>query len=576
MQRRRHRSLAAAASLDITSPTCHSQSSFNVSPNTTSDTSHKASTMDFPSSPSHADESKLQELVYHVYDFDENMSPSPDHVMSGPSITTNNSVSLVPSAESSAPSEPRYWKPSLDASPGREGESPYLDLDNFDRAEDLLYPYNDQLDGETLFHSLQESVHWRSQQVVDNPPEYDETIPRDQFRKQVLVKTLFKAFKSTAIATDNPGMKKPFEEERHDNARVECLCWMLLEALIRRSEYGPLLVAYDPTKTKENPAIQTFAVRFDEVVQSLREQKTICKHLLDAPYINTFVDDPVRARNRVASNRDLNRKKGETMNVGREELRKGSQRATTRTKGKKRARSTPTDGDFSDEPSAEYSPSPATLHGASGRSVFRPCSGSMTSTRHSSRYTPTSMQSSYGGSRLYTDSPVGFQVSTQPAPITYPTTPTPGRSLTLQNTQSSSSQSVAQSPATTPLQLPQSMLGNYHDVMSQTVPNEWMFPNQSMSHLSLIGVGEQVSNIIKKDPRFARLLIRIFPVPFHTANCSNLKCTFQSHLCTPPDIPKFSSNEEHQLHVYMRVSHFIERRMRHYSETNNLLGSFTT
>jgi hypothetical protein len=107
-------------------------------------------------------------------------------------------------------------------------------------------------------------------------------------------------------------MKKQFEEERHDNARVECLCWMLLEALIRRSEQGPLLVAYGPTKTKDNPTIDSFAASFDEVIISLREQKAICKHLLESTYINTIVDDPVRARNRVASNRDLNKKTGDT------------------------------------------------------------------------------------------------------------------------------------------------------------------------------------------------------------------------------------------------------------------------
>lgn len=496
--------------------------------------------MDFLSSPFHADESALQMIGYDVYAFNENMSLTQDHFMSGPSMTMNDNFSLVSSAESSVSSETRYWKPSLDASPGREGKTPYLDLHHFERAEELLDLYNDQLDGDTLFHSLQESLHWFSQQVVDNQPEYDETIPRDQFRKRVLVKTLFKAFKSTAIATDNPRMRKPFEEERHDNVRVEHLCWTLLEVLIRRSEKGPLLVAYDPTKTRENPAIQTFAVRFDEVVQSLREQKTICKHLLDAPYINTFVDDPVRARNRVASNRDLNRKKGETMNMGRKELRKGSQRVTKRTKGQKRTRSIPTDGSFSDKPSTEFSLSPATLYGTPSRSAYHFHGGSMTSTRDPSQYTPTSMQSAHGGSRLYTNSPTGFQMSTQAAPISYPTPPTPGRSLTLQNAQSSNGQLGVQSPATAPLQLPQSMFGNYNNIMRQTMPNEWSFSNQSMSRSNPMGVGEQVSGVTSEPIPCARLLTRIFLVLSDAAGCCDLKCTFHSHLCPRQDIPTFS------------------------------------
>jgi hypothetical protein len=465
--------------------------------------------MDFLSSPPHADGSVLHELGYGVYDFDQNMSLTQDHFMSGPSATMNDRFTLVPSTQSSESSEPRYWKASLDAPLGREGETPYLDLENFESAEDLLDPYNDQIDSETLFHSLQESVHWRSQQVVENPPEYDPTIPRDQRTKQACVKALFKAWKSTAIATDNPGMKKPFDEERHDNARVECLCWMLLEALIRRSENGPLLVAYDPTKTKENPAIQSFAVRFDEVVQSLREQKTICKHLLDAPYINTFVDDPVRARNRVASNRDLNRKKGDTMSLGKEQLRKGSERGTTRKKGKKRARSISTDEDFSDAESTKYSQSPATLYGTPGQSAHRPQGRSVSGTRTSSQYTPTPMRNSYGSSGLYARSPVGLQMDTVAGPISYPVSPTPGHILTRQNTQSSSSLSVVQSPDLTDLKLPQSMLGNYTNMMGQTTPGSWMFP--TMSHSDFAGVGQQVSRVNRTE-LYTRLLTSMFLV----------------------------------------------------------------
>ena len=511
--------------------------------------------MDFLSSPLHGDRSALPKTGYDdEYVFSENMPQVQDHFMSEPSMTMNNNLSLVHPANPPASAEARYWKPSLDAPPGREGATPYLHFDEFDNAEDLLDPYNEHLDGETLFHSLQESVHWRSQQVVDNRPEYDETIPRDQFRKQVLVKTMFKAFKSTAIATDNPGMKKPFEDERHDNARVECLCWMLLEALIRRSESGPLLVAYDPTKTKENPAIQTFAVRFDEVVQSLREQKTICKHLLDAPYINTFVDDPVRARNRVASNRDLNRKKGETMNVGREELRKGSQRATTRAKAKKRARSTPMDGDSSDEPSGEFSASPATLYGASGQSAYHSRGGSMPSARYSSQYTPTSTQTAYGDSRLYSNSPSSFPMSMQAAPVNYPTSPTPGGSLTMQNSQPSGGQPAALSPATTPLQLPQSMLDNYNNTMSQNMPSAWIFSNLSMSRSNIVGVGEQVSGVRYDMAVGAGLLTRTFLVRSFAADCCNLKHAFHSDLCAAPAIPIFSSAQGQSPRAHVNFS----------------------
>jgi hypothetical protein len=440
-----------------------------------------------------ADESLLHELGPQFHDFDQNMSLTEDHFMAGSTTAPDDSLNFVPSTLHSGASEPRYWRPSLNAPPGREGETPYLRLNDFESAADLLDPYNDQIDSATLFNSLQESVHWRSQQVVENKPGYDETIPRSLRTKKACVKLLFKAWKSTGSATDNPGMKKPFEEERHDNARVECLCWMLLEALIRRSEQGPLLVAYDPTKTKDNPTIDSFAVRFDEVVISLQEQKTICKHLLDAPYINTFVDDPVRARNRVASNRDLNKKKGDTMSLGK--LHKEAERGTTRTKGKKRERSASMDREFSDEEDPMDIHPAATIYGTPGQSARRSRGRSKTSTRSSSQHTPISMRSGYGSSGLYTGSPVGLQMNARGPLIGYPPSPTLGPSLILHNMLSSNGQSLVQSPSFTPQELPQSVFGNYNTIVGQTLPSAYMFPTPNMSHAILPGIGEQVSTV---------------------------------------------------------------------------------
>ena len=467
--------------------------------------------MDFLSSPPFADQSVLHGLGYDVYDSNQNMSLTQDDFMTRPPAAMDNDFNLIPSAPNSESSEPQYWKPSLNAAPGREGETPYKDLDDFESAEDILSPYDDEIDSETLFTSLQESVHWRSQQVVENQPEYDETIPRELHKKQACVKLLFKAWKSTASATDNPGMKKPFDEERHDNARVECVCWMLLEALIRRSESGPLLVSYDPAKTKENQTITSFAMRLDEVVTSLREQKTICKHLLDAPYINTFVDDPVRARNRVASNRDLNKKKGDTMTLGKGLLKRVSDRGSTRAKGKKRARSLSADNSFSDEPSPKYSASPATAYGTLRRSAHH-SGGRKTSGRTTSQYTPTSIESPFGSSGLYSGSPVDLQMHARIPPITHPTSPTPANGLSRQTTQSSSSQSVAQSPSSTIVDLPQSMFGNYNTMVGQNM-SAYIFPPMNMAQSTLLGVGGQVRTL-RQSQLISRLLTTIqFPFP---------------------------------------------------------------
>ena len=450
--------------------------------------SHDMSAIDFASSPPPADEYLLPELDPQFFDFDQNLSLMEDPFMAGLSTAPEGNLNFIPSMPQFGVTESQHWKPSLNAPAGREGATPFLKLDDFESAEELLDPYNDQIDSATLFNSLQESVHWRSQQVVEYKPEYDETIPRSLHTKKACVKLLFKAWKSTASATDNPRMKRPFEEERHENARVECLCWMLLEALIRRSEQGPLLVAYDPTKAKDNPTIDSFASRFDEVVVSLREQKTICKHLFDAPYINTFVDDPVNARNRVASNRDLNKKKGDTMSLGK--LHKEAEHETTGTKGRKRDRSASVDGEFSDEQSPMYAHSATAIYGTPSHSAYRSQAHSNTGTRSLSHHTPTSLRSGYGSSGLYAGSPVGLQMNAQGPLIDYSSPPTLGPGL---NMQSSSGQSLVPPPSFTPQGLPQSVFGNYNTIVGQTQPSAYIFPTPNMSHATLPGIGEQVS-----------------------------------------------------------------------------------
>ena len=119
------------------------------------------SAIDLVPSPLPADESLLHESDSQVYGFDENMSLTQDHFMAGSLTAADESSNFVPPTPYPWASEPRYWKPSLNAPPGREGNTPYLTLNNFESAEELLDPYNDQIDSATLFNSLQESVHWR-------------------------------------------------------------------------------------------------------------------------------------------------------------------------------------------------------------------------------------------------------------------------------------------------------------------------------------------------------------------------------------------------------------------------------
>ncbi|KAF7512231.1 hypothetical protein GJ744_002393 [Endocarpon pusillum] len=223
--------------------------------------------------------------------------------------------------EASAPNSLAYWKASLHPAEGEEGLTPYLNQQEFEKAEEILDEDNEDVDDELIFSSFQEATSWRSRTRSVNPQSSaDPTIPRTLKHKKAAVKLVFKAYKSTVLATDNPGMLKAFQEQKHDNRQVETICWSIVEGCIDRCDRGPLLNAYEPDKAKNNPSIRTFADRLDAIVESLSHQKTICKHLLDAPYLNRFIDDPVGSKQRVESNRKLNRKKGGVMDVGKKAL----------------------------------------------------------------------------------------------------------------------------------------------------------------------------------------------------------------------------------------------------------------
>ncbi|KAL9109209.1 MAG: hypothetical protein Q9227_006134 [Pyrenula ochraceoflavens] len=210
------------------------------------------------------------------------------------------------------------WAPTLPASntPAAPGEHPYLHHANdFPSAVDCLNPVLNNIDYKTAFGSYVEAKLWR-ENASKTELEEDHTIPQTTEQERAMVKVLFKAFKSIDGAVDNHQMVQPFKNMSHDNARVEVVCWQILKACIARAKFGPLVAAYDRSKSRTASSSGTFAERFDNIVQALYSQKTICKHLFDPPFVNTFVDDPVRARSRVESNRALNEKKGKTMAAG--------------------------------------------------------------------------------------------------------------------------------------------------------------------------------------------------------------------------------------------------------------------
>ncbi|KAL9625161.1 MAG: hypothetical protein Q9160_000562 [Pyrenula sp. 1 TL-2023] len=209
------------------------------------------------------------------------------------------------------------WAPTLRSERNAKGpgDHPYLNETEFLSAAQCLAPTENRADTATAFATYDDAIDWRERDGRV-PQEHDKTLPVTIEQKQALVKVLFKAFKSIGHATDNAQMIQPFRQMKHENAHVEVICWEVLDACIHRCKYGSLVALYDPSKGKSTTDRLSFAERFDFIVAALSTQKTICKHIFDAPYMYGFVDEPARSKSRVESNRVLNDRKGKTMRAG--------------------------------------------------------------------------------------------------------------------------------------------------------------------------------------------------------------------------------------------------------------------
>ncbi|KAK5183994.1 hypothetical protein LTR44_003499 [Exophiala sp. CCFEE 6388] len=187
-------------------------------------------------------------------------------------------------------------------------------------------------DSATIFQDALTARTYHDVLLPNKQPE-DSTIPTDDTILRAHVKVLFKAFKSVPedaeegeedatkenkkAREEEDKTKRPFVNQVHDNHLVESLCWKILETVIYRSKKDQNLVeAWEPGKLKGKKTSFSFAERFDKVVQTMIESKSICKHLFDVDYMFKIVDDPVSAIKRVIANKRLNGKKAELMKLG--------------------------------------------------------------------------------------------------------------------------------------------------------------------------------------------------------------------------------------------------------------------
>lgn len=308
-----------------------------------------------------------QHHVNPVSNYGPNNTFAPSGRASSKQSAPNNLAPSYSHAAPNAQSKPpvsQVFQGARIAGNNRIGITPFLHVDSLPKAQEVLKQFDLVSDMETIFDNLEDASAWRAGlRDTDASADSDQTIPRSPEAKKALVKVLFKAFKSTEKAKDNANMVKAFEQQKHNNAHVEVVCWEVLMKLIDRVEKGPGLVEYDAERVRENHHLKTFADRFDAVVESFLNQKTICKHLLDAPFMVRLLDDPISSQSRVESNRKLNKRKGDYMSQGKKvlngpkpETRQAKKSATIQAAGDNVVDHSPTASEFDGAPGLPLPP----------------------------------------------------------------------------------------------------------------------------------------------------------------------------------------------------------------------------
>ncbi|KAL8831946.1 MAG: hypothetical protein Q9191_000586 [Dirinaria sp. TL-2023a] len=119
-------------------------------------------------------------------------------------------------------------------------------------------------------------------------------------------------------AQDNEGMKRTWKALRKDRPKLQLVCRKVLNACyVSQNISTPLQHSVKPQHHYE-----TLDDRVDAICEAFKQQKTMCKHLMEAPYLYQVVDDPNLAAMRVINNRKVNQGKKEAIEQGRKALAK--------------------------------------------------------------------------------------------------------------------------------------------------------------------------------------------------------------------------------------------------------------
>ncbi|KAL9126430.1 MAG: hypothetical protein Q9217_004522 [Psora testacea] len=136
-------------------------------------------------------------------------------------------------------------------------------------------------------------------------------VGRNASQDKALFECLVTAMREMTVPEDNPGVLDTWQKLMNEKkAKIESVCRDLVEYIWKAH-------GQKPEPLGEKPPLyvyETFKRRFDAT------QKTICKHLLEDPYIVQVVDDPIHCLKRVQNNRRVNQQKKEAIDEGRKRL----------------------------------------------------------------------------------------------------------------------------------------------------------------------------------------------------------------------------------------------------------------
>lgn len=131
------------------------------------------------------------------------------------------------------------------------------------RIMDVYDVANSGADTKTIFADCTAAHKFKDEQFL-----HDDTIPRTLDQQRAIVKMLCSAMKSLEYARDSENMLSPFRRGKFSDARIEKVCWGIVQTCMYTHTKGFLLANYG-YRARQSSKIKTYAERMSIIVELL-------------------------------------------------------------------------------------------------------------------------------------------------------------------------------------------------------------------------------------------------------------------------------------------------------------------